>query len=122
MATRSGFTQESPAAEAVLAQINTGGLAAFNPTEGLPFACQVLDDHKLIGAMPGALLEQVTYDPRIIEDKRAPDYDNRLREIAEMRREVQRLFEGVKKDNVVPYSEYIEHLAEDETFGITPPI
>jgi DNA sulfur modification protein DndB len=115
--------QESPAVEAVMAQLNTpGGLAAFNPSEGIPFSCQVLDRHKVIGAMPGALLEQVTYDPRTIEDKRAPAYDPRLHEAAEIRREVQRLFEGVKKANVNPYAEYIGHLARDEQYGITPPI
>jgi len=119
----SSYTQESPAVEAVMAQFNsTGGLAAFDPTQGLPFGCQVLDGHKVIGAMPGALLEQVTYDPRIIEDKRAPDFDHRLREVAEIRREVQRLFEGVKKNNVDPYADYIGHLAADAEYGITPAI
>ena len=118
----SAYIQERPAAEAVMAQINsTGGFAAFNPTQGLPFGCQVLQ-HKLMGAMPGALLEQVTYDPRTIEDKRAPEYDHSLREIAEIRREVQRLFEGVKKKNVEPYSEYVKQLARDEAYGITPAI
>jgi len=119
----STFIQESPATEAVMAQLdNPGGLAAFNPSQGIPFACQILDDHKLVGAMPGGLLDQVTYDPRSIEDKRAPDFDHRLREIAEIRREVQRLFEGVKKANVESYADYVEHLAKDEEYGITPAI
>jgi hypothetical protein len=98
-------------------------IPSFVPTEGLPFFGMAIDRHLVLGPMPSPLLQQVTYDPRKIEDPRALEYDPSLRDVAELHKEVQRLFEGVKKKNVGPYARYIVELYRGErTMGITPPI
>jgi DNA sulfur modification protein DndB len=66
-------------------------------------------------------LFQIAPDPRDTENKKKHDASKELQDLFDVREEVQRLFEGAKKKNVDPYSEYIValHAGED---GITPVI
>jgi hypothetical protein len=108
---------------ASMASFPGGATATYIPSEGLPFYAQVLEPGaKVIGAMPSPLLEQVTYDPRYIEKREYEQFDHRLEQVRPMREAVQRLFEGVKRRNVSPYSAYISRVAHGERDGTTPAI
>src|SRR5262249_15766837 len=61
-------------------------------------------------------------DPRHIEDTKAQKYDARLQTVQPIREAVQRLFDGVKKRNVGPYSAYIKKVTHGERDGTTPAI
>lgn len=93
----------------------------LNPTDGHIIAGTVIDDHRFIGRVRAAQLFQIAPDPRDTENKKKIDSSIELRDLREIRDEVQRLFEGAKKKNVQPYAEYIVGLHSGEE-GLTPPI
>jgi DGQHR domain-containing protein len=93
----------------------------LNPTEGHIIAGTVIDDHRFVGRVRAAQLFQIAPDPRDTENKKKLDASKELQDFRGVMEEVQRLFEGAKKKNVQPYSEYIVGLAHGED-GITPVI
>ncbi len=93
----------------------------LNPTEGHIIAGTMIDDHRFVGRVRAAQLFQIAPDPRDTENKKKLDASKELQDLRGVREEVQRLFEGAKKKNVQPYSEYIVGLAHGED-GITPVI
>jgi DNA sulfur modification protein DndB len=94
---------------------------SFNPSEGHVILGTVLDDSTFLGRVKTAQLVQLAEDPRKTEDPRQLRDNPDLEEARRMRLEVQRLFEGEKKKNVEPYSDYIVGLANGQ-IGMTPPI
>ena len=93
----------------------------LNPTDGHIVAGTKIDDHRFLGRARASQLFQIAPDPRDTENKKKYDASKELQDLFDIREEVQRLFEGEKKKNVEPYSEYIVavHSGED---GITPVI
>src|SRR5262249_55439237 len=94
---------------------------SLNPTDGHYIAGTKIDDHRFLGRARAAQLFQFAPDPRDTENKKKLDASKETQDLFEVREEVQRLFEGAKKKNVGPYSEYIVglHAGED---GHTPVI
>ena len=66
-----------------------------------------------------ALLLKLVGDPRKAEDKALANSDIRLRELQEMREEVQRGFHGEKDRNVGSFAAYIENMKQGGD-GTTP--
>ncbi len=93
----------------------------LNPTDGHIVAGTKIDDHRFLGRVRASQLFQIAPDPRDTENKKKHDASKELQELLNVREEVQRLFEGAKKRNVDPYSEYIVALHSGED-GITPVI
>src|SRR5665213_2278814 len=82
------------------------GPMPLNPTEGHIIAGTIIDDHRFVGRVRAAQLFQIAPDPRDTENKKKLDASKELQDLRGVRDEVQRLFEGAKKKNVQPYSEY----------------
>jgi DGQHR domain-containing protein len=93
----------------------------LNATEGHIIAGTIIDDHRFVGRVKAAQLFQLAPDPRDSENRKKVDASKHLQDMADVREEVQRLFEGQKKKNVQAYAEYIVGLSDGEE-GITPPI
>lgn len=94
---------------------------ALKPTEGHIIAGTKIDEHRFVGRVKAAQLFQLAPDPRDSENKQKLDASKHLQDMLDVREEVQRLFEGQKKKNVVGYAQYIADLNAGED-GITPPI
>jgi DGQHR domain-containing protein len=92
---------------------------SLNPTDGHIVAGTKIDEHRFLGRVRASQLFQIAPDPRDTEDKKKHDASKGLQDLFDIREEVQRLFEGAKKKNVDPYSEYIVALHSGED-GITP--
>jgi DGQHR domain-containing protein len=93
----------------------------LNPTDGHVIAGTMIHDNRFVGRVRASQLFQIAPDPRDTESKKKVDASKELQDLRAVREEVQRLFEGAKKKNVQPYSEYIVGLAHGEE-GITPVI
>ena len=93
----------------------------LNPTEGYVVAGVSLNEHAFIGRMRAAQLLKIADDPRTSEDPRKRVGNERLEDLHRIRLEVQRLFEGAKAKNVMPYTAYIVALHEGQD-GMAPPI
>lgn len=93
----------------------------LNATEGYVVGGVAIDEHTFIGRMRAAQLLKIAEDPRAAEDARKRAGNERLEDLHRVRLEVQRLFEGAKAKNVVPYTAYIVALHEGQD-GMTPPI
>lgn len=94
----------------------------LNPTDGHVIAGTRLDDNRFVGRMRAAQLFQIAPDPRVAEQQqRRGESTAEMAALQSVRAEVQRAFEGAKKQNVGPYSEYIVALRAG-SIGITPPI
>jgi DNA sulfur modification protein DndB len=93
----------------------------LNPTEGYVVAGVQINDKTFVGRMRAAQLLKIAEDPRAAEDARKRAGNERLEDLHRIRLEVQRLFEGAKSKNVVPYTAYIVALHEGQE-GMTPPI
>jgi DNA sulfur modification protein DndB len=93
----------------------------LNPTEGYVVAGVAIDEHTFVGRMRAAQLLKIAEDPRASEDARKRAGSERLEDLHRIRLEVQRLFEGAKAKNVVPYTAYIVALHEGQD-GMTPAI
>lgn len=96
-------------------------MTELNPTDGHIIAGVLLDEHRFLARVKLPQLLQIAPDPRDTEDKRKLASVKELQDLREIRDDVQRLFEGAKAKNVVPYSEYIMDVQQGED-GITPPI
>ncbi len=93
----------------------------LNPTKGLPLPGIRISDQMSLCSLPANLLFQLTLDPRDAEDRKKVAASKDLQELAELRDDVQRLFEGQKRKNVPSYAAYICDL-QDGADGMTPPI
>lgn len=93
----------------------------LNPTDGHIIAGARIDEHRFIGRVRAAQLFQIAPDPRDTENRKKADASKEVQDLLLVREEVQRLFEGQKKKNVGPYSEYIVGLTAGED-GLTPVI
>lgn len=93
----------------------------LQPTNGHMIAGTRIDEHRFVGRVKAAQLFQIAPDPRDSENKKKVDTSKQLQEIADIREEVQRNFEGRKRKNVESYADYIieVHGGAD---GLTPPI
>jgi DGQHR domain-containing protein len=91
------------------------------PTEGPLMASVKINEHMSLCSIPTNLLFDLAPDPREAEDKKKIAASKTLEKVAELRDDVQRMFEGSKRKNVPSYAKYIvglQHGAE----GMTPPI
>ncbi|WMT89185.1 DNA sulfur modification protein DndB [Pelagibacterium sp. H642] len=93
----------------------------LNPTKGHMLPGVKIDDRMSLCALPANQLFQLTLDPRDAEDKKKLAASKPLQVLAELREDVQRLFEGQKRKNVPSYAEYICGLHRGAD-GMTPPI
>lgn len=93
----------------------------LNPTDGHLIAGVLLDDHRFVGRVRTPQLFQIAPDPRETQNKKMVDSSKRLQDLLEVRKTVQRLFEGNKAKNVPKYASYIADLTRGVA-GMTPPI
>jgi DGQHR domain-containing protein len=93
----------------------------LNPTNGHIIAGTKIDEHRFVGRVKAAQLFQIAPNPLDSENKKKLDASKETQELYDVRKDVQRLFEGQKRRNVTPYAEYIVALSNGED-GITPPI
>jgi DGQHR domain-containing protein len=100
----------------------TEGGSQLNDTEGIPVAGVKIDDNRFMGRAKAAQLFQIAPDPREAQNRRRVDSSKALQDLAEIRSEVQRLFEGAKAKNVPDYARYIVDVFNKNQDGITPPI
>lgn len=93
----------------------------LNPTEGHILAGVQIDQYRFLARVKTTQLFQIAPDPRDSEDKRKLSSSKEAQDHRTIRDEVQRLFEGAKAKNVIPYAEYIIGLRSGQQ-GITPTI
>lgn len=97
-------------------------MTELNPTNGYIVQGVKLDDNRFIGRMKGSQLLKIAEDPRITEKEKIRTGNTHLEALYELRKDVQRLFEGAKKANVEPYAKYIVGTHSKKLDGMTPPI
>lgn len=90
-------------------------------TDGPLIASVKINNHMSLCSVPSNLLFDLAPDPREAEDKRKVAASKTLEKIAELREDVQRMFEGNKRKNVPAYAQYIIGLRHGMD-GMTPPI
>ena len=93
----------------------------LNATSGPMLAGVRITDQIWMCSLPTNLLFQLTLDPRDAEDKKKVAASKDLQEVAELREDVQRLFDNQKRRNVPAYAAYIHDLHEGAD-GMTPPV
>ena len=93
----------------------------LNPTEGYVIPGAQLDNWRFVGRLSSAQLLKMTDDPRLTEDRRQRTGNRQLENLYRIRQEVQRLFEGAKRKNVIPYAAYIIAVHEGQD-GMIPPL
>ena len=93
----------------------------LNPTSGPLLAGVKVTDQIWMCSLPANLLFQLTLDPRDAEDQKKIAASKDLQEVAELREDVQRLFDNQKKRNVPVYASYIHELHQGAD-GMTPPV
>lgn len=91
------------------------------PTDGPLIASVKINDHMCLCSIPSKLLFDLAPDPREAEDKKKVSASKILEKVAELRDDVQRMFEGNKRKNVPSYANYIMRLRRGGE-GMTPPI
>ena len=94
---------------------------SLNPTKGPMLPGVKINEKMSLCSLPANLLFQLTLDPRDAEDRKKVASSKDLQELAELREDVQRLFEGQKRKNVPHYADYICSLRKGVD-GMTPPI
>jgi DNA sulfur modification protein DndB len=94
----------------------------YDPTEGTPLPCLIVNDHTALAVMPVQQLLALVPDPVASEDPRRTESDPTLKEYAELRAEVQRLVEGAKKKNADKYTQYLLEGLDGQRPTMTPPI
>jgi DNA sulfur modification protein DndB len=94
---------------------------ALNPTEGHVLAGIEIDEHRFIARVKPAQLFQMVVNPMLTEDEEEREKNRDVQATWNVRRQVQRLFEGAKEKNVGPYARYICGLAHGQD-GLTPVI
>jgi DNA sulfur modification protein DndB len=84
----------------------------------------IVDENEFSGVLPTGLLLRsiVPRDPREAEDPNKLDHYGYLRDIAEIREEVQRSFDNNKEKNVDPYADYLIQTEVEKKDGRVPPI
>lgn len=96
-------------------------VSRLNPTKGPMLPGVRINDQMSLCSLPANLLFQLTLDPRDAEDKKKVAASKDLQELAELREDVQRLFDNQKRKNVPHYADYICGLHQGSD-GMTPPI
>lgn len=91
------------------------------PTDGPLIASVKINDNMSLCSVPSNLLFDLAPDPREAEDKKKVAASKTLEKVAELREDVQRMFEGNKRKNVPSYAKYIVGLRLGGE-GMTPPI
>jgi len=104
------MVEEKPMAETTL-----------NPTEGHVVAGVKIDEHRFIARVKPAQLFQMIVNPMLTEDDEEREKNRDVQASWDIRRQVQRLFEGAKEKNVGNYASYICGLAGGNA-GMTPVI
>ena len=100
----------------------SNGLATkLNPTEGHMLAGVKVSDHLFLVRVRATQLFQIAPDPRDAEDRKKVEASKELRDLQEIREDVQRLFAGQKAKNVPDYADYIVAVLQGQD-GMTPPI
>src|SRR5712692_6280510 len=94
----------------------------LNPAEGLIVPGTVIDEYSFNATIPTGMLFHLAPDPRITEDEEERAQSAMVQSMYEMRREVQRLFEGEKARNVEPYSDYLLKVLIEKESGDVPSI
>jgi DGQHR domain-containing protein len=98
-----------------------GSDAQLNPTEGHNLAGVKIDDHRFMARVKPAQLFQMVVNPMLTEHEEEREKSRDVQASWNIRRQVQRLFEGAKEKNVGPYARYICELAHNQD-GLTPVI
>ena len=102
--------------------VENNGMLRYDPAQGMPLPCLVVNDHTVLAVMPVQQLLALVPDPVASEDPRRIETDPTLREYGELRGEVQRLVEGAKKKNAEKYERYLIEGLEGDRPIMTPPI
>jgi hypothetical protein len=97
-------------------------MSELNPTNGYFVQGVKLDENRFIGRMKGSQLLRIADDPRNTEKEKMRVGNTHLEALYELRKDVQRLFEGAKRANVEPYAKYIVGIHEKHLDGMTPAI
>lgn len=93
----------------------------LKPIDGYIVAGVRLDEHRFAGRMKAAQLLKIADDPRRSEDPKQREGNTQLETFFRLRSEVQRLFDGAKRNNVEKYAHYIVGIRAGND-GMTPPI
>jgi DGQHR domain-containing protein len=96
-------------------------MTELNPTEGHVLAGVKVDEHRFIARVKPAQLFQMVVNPMLTEDEEEREKNRDVQASWDIRRQVQRLFEGAKEKNVSKYASYICGLAAGGD-GLTPVI
>jgi DNA sulfur modification protein DndB len=100
----------------------TDGLSTkLNPTEGHMLAGVLISGHLFLARVRATQLFQIAPDPRDAEDRKKVEASKELRDLREIREDVQRLFAGQKAKNVPDYADYMVAVLRGQD-GMTPPI
>src|SRR6266849_10385449 len=107
--------------EAYMVEGSETSTASLNPTEGHVLAGVEIDENRFIARVKPAQLFQMVVNPMLTEDEEERERNRDVQASWNVRRQVQRLFEGAKEKNVGPYARYICGLAHNQD-GLTPVI
>lgn len=90
--------------------------------QGIPLTGRVkVQNREFVTAMAAEQLLKLVADPRLSENPKARESQAGLETFYNLRRQIQRMFEGAKKRNVEPYAQYICNSIESGA-GVTPQI
>ena len=81
----------------------------------------LISEHLFLARVRATQLFQIAPDPRDAEDRKKVEASKELRDLREIREDVQRLFAGQKAKNVPDYADYIVAVLRGQD-GMTPPI
>lgn len=101
--------------------MSNGLSTRLNPTEGHMLAGVQISQHLFLARVRATQLFQIAPDPRDAEDRKKAEASKELRDLQEIREDVQRLFAGQKAKNVPDYADYIVAVLQGQD-GMTPPI
>lgn len=97
-------------------------MVELNATNGYIVMGVKLDEHRFVGRMKGSQLLKIADDPRVTEKEKMRVGNTHLEALYDLRKDVQRLFEGAKRANVESYAKYIVGIHDSGLDGMTPPI
>lgn len=106
----------------------TGGAMILDPLTNQPIDLSkghfvqgfAMDEHTFIGKVSVRQYLKMVTDPRLTEQQKVVNISEEHAAAAEIRRVVQRLFEGQKKNNVHSYADYLLNVHLEQRNGIAP--
>src|SRR5215510_9876729 len=101
--------------------MGTNKVSDLKPTDGYVVAGVCIDEHRFNGRMKASQLLKIADDPRRSEDPKQREGNTHLESFFRLRSEVQRLFDGAKRNNVEKYANYIVAVRNGQN-GMTPTI